>query len=157
VPVVSAVNGICQGGGLLIALLSDVAVVSERATFRAPDLLRGYAETWFAAVLPAHVGLARAREFMLTARRIDAKEAHAIGLIGRLVPHEVLLEEAENTIYDILETAPEARNDWKRVANSAYGALDEMTFYAAYESDELAEGARAFLEKRRPSWSARTT
>jgi enoyl-CoA hydratase len=54
-PVVSAVNGICQGGGLLIAMLSDVAVASERATFRAPELLRGIADTGYAACLPPHI------------------------------------------------------------------------------------------------------
>jgi enoyl-CoA hydratase/carnithine racemase len=52
-PVVSAVNGLCQGGGLLVAMLSDVAVASERATFRAPELLRGIADTGYAAYLPA--------------------------------------------------------------------------------------------------------
>jgi enoyl-CoA hydratase/carnithine racemase len=156
IPVVSAVNGICQGGGFLIALLSDIAVVSDRATFRAPDLLRGYAEMWFAAVLPAHVGLARARELMMTARRIDAHEAKALGLIGRLVEHDALLAEAEKTAYEILETAPQARAAWKRGANAAYGAVDEMTFYGAYQSAELPEGARAFMEKRPPSWSPRS-
>ena len=48
-PVVSAINGICQGGGLVIAMLSDVSVASDRATFRAPELLRGIADTNYAA------------------------------------------------------------------------------------------------------------
>src|SRR5262245_48963062 len=74
-PVVSAVNGICQGGGLLIALLSDVAVASERATFRAPELLRGIADTGYAAYLPPHIGVANARDLLLTCRTIDAQEA----------------------------------------------------------------------------------
>ena len=64
-PVVSAVNGLCQGGGLMIALLSDVAVVSERATFRVPELLRGIADTNYAAALPAHIGAGRARDLEL--------------------------------------------------------------------------------------------
>src|SRR3954453_9650414 len=55
-PVVSAVNGICQAGGLLIAMLSDIAVASDRATFRVPELLRGIPDATYAAVLPAHVG-----------------------------------------------------------------------------------------------------
>ena len=50
-PVVSAVNGICQGGGLLMAMLSDVAVASETATFRCPELYRGIADTGYAAYL----------------------------------------------------------------------------------------------------------
>ena len=85
-PVVSAVNGICQGGGLLIAMLSDVTVASERASFRAPELLRGIADTGYAAYLPAHIGLANARDLLLTARSVDAAEAQRMGLVARVVP-----------------------------------------------------------------------
>ncbi|HUE60485.1 MAG TPA: enoyl-CoA hydratase/isomerase family protein, partial [Acidimicrobiales bacterium] len=60
-PIVAAVNGICQADGLLVAMLSDVAVASDRATFRAPELLRGIVDATYAAVLPAHVGIAVAR------------------------------------------------------------------------------------------------
>ena len=52
-PVIAAVNGICQAGGLLIAMLADIAVASDRATFRAPELLRGITDATYAAVLPA--------------------------------------------------------------------------------------------------------
>ena len=58
-PVISAVNGICQGGGLLIAIMSDIAVASDRATFRAPELYRGVADTGYATYLPAQIGQAR--------------------------------------------------------------------------------------------------
>lgn len=101
-PVVSAVNGICQGGGLLVAMLSDVALASERATFRAPELLRGIADTGYAAYLPAHVGVANARDLLLTG--LDAEEALRIGLISRVVPHQRLREEA--LAESILRTAP---------------------------------------------------
>ncbi len=57
-PIVSAINGLCQGGGLTIAMLSDVSVASERATFRGPELLRGIADTYYAQILPMHVGIA---------------------------------------------------------------------------------------------------
>ena len=60
-PVVAAVNGLCSGGGLTIAMLADIAVASEQARFRAPELLRGVADTWYASLLPAHIGIARAR------------------------------------------------------------------------------------------------
>ena len=152
-PIVSAVNGLCQGGGLMTALLSDVAVASDRATFRAPELLRGVADSWYAAVLPAHVGLARARELVLTARRIDASEAERIGLIARVVAHEELLETAEQIARRILETAPVARAQWKRMVNSRYGWIDEPTMAASIRADECAEGFRAFVEKRPPAWA----
>ena len=59
-PVVAAVNGLAQGGGLMIAMLCDVAVASDRATFRAPELFRGIADTNYGQILPRQIGPARA-------------------------------------------------------------------------------------------------
>src|SRR4029077_18293040 len=93
-PVIAAVNGICQAGGLLIAMLADIAVASDRATFRVPELLRGIPDATYAAVLPAHVGVAVARDLMLSARRFDAEEAVRLGVISRITPHDDLREAA---------------------------------------------------------------
>jgi hypothetical protein len=57
-PVIAAVNGICQTGGLLVAMMADICVASDRATFRVPELLRGIPDATYAAVLPAHCGVA---------------------------------------------------------------------------------------------------
>jgi enoyl-CoA hydratase len=152
-PVVSAVNGICQGGGLLIAMLSDVAVASERATFRAPELLRGIADTGYAAYLPAHVGLANARDMLLTGRKIGAEEALRMGLIARVVPHDRLREEAVAAAEDVLRTAPEARLHVKRILQERYGNVDRMTMdWSIFRGPEAREGMRAFAEKRAPAW-----
>jgi enoyl-CoA hydratase len=151
-PVVSAVNGICQGGGLLIAMLSDLAIASERASFRAPELLRGVADTNYAAYLPAHVGIARARDLLFTARTVDAREAVEMGLVARMVPHESLRHAAREAAESILLTAPEARVQLKRIINAGYGAVDRMTFDASIQAEECREGFRAFSEKRAPAW-----
>ncbi len=74
-PVVSAVNGLCQGGGLQIALCSDVAVVSDRATFRVPELFRGIADTYYSQMLARLIGPIRARDLMFTGRVLSAHEA----------------------------------------------------------------------------------
>lgn len=153
VPIVAAINGICQAGGLLLALLSDVAVASDHATFRIPELIRGFAEMWYAAILPAHVGVARARELMLTARRFDAHEAQAMGLIGRVVEHDHLEQKAEALAYDMLAAAPKARSRVKQAINARYGVVDEVAFAEAQSSDETREGFAAFMEKRRPAWA----
>jgi enoyl-CoA hydratase len=157
IPVVSAINGVCQASGLLFAMLSDVSVASERATFRAPELLVGVPDTWLAAVLPTHVGMGRARELVVTGRRIDAIEAQSIGLISRVVEHDRLDEAAETVALDILETAPKARMQWKHAANLRYGAIDEVAFDAATSSPEIAEGMAAFIERRPAAWSRRAT
>ena len=137
-------------------MLSDVAVVSERATFRAPELLRGIADAGYAAYLPPHVGLACARDLLFTARRLDADEAVAMGLVARKVPHERLLEAAREAAEAILQTAPEARAQLKKLINANYGKVDLMTFNASLAGPEVAEGFAAFGEKRTPGWVPKT-
>jgi len=152
-PVIAAVNGICQAGGLLIAMMSDVAVVSDRASFRVPELLRGIIDATYAAVLPAHVGMAQARDLLLTARRIDASEALRIGLVSRVVQHEDLRAEALRAAREILQTAPEARAHTKRMLNQQYAPIDYETMFASLaHGREPREGMRSFMEKRDPDW-----
>ena len=152
-PVVSAVNGICQAGGLLIAMLADICVASDRATFRVPELLRGIPDATYAAVLPAHVGIAVARDLLLSARRFDAAEALRIGLISRVVPHDQLRHAAMEAVREILQTPPMARTHVKRMLNERYGLIDYQTmFWALEESEEPREGMLAFMEKRPPRW-----
>ena len=140
-PVVAAVNGICQAGGLLIAMLADIAVASDRATFRVPELLRGIPDATYAAVLPAHVGLAVARDLLLSARRFDAAEAQRLGVISRVVPHDQLREAALQAVGEILQTPPMARMQVKRMLNERYGLIDYQTmFWALEESEEPREG-----------------
>ena len=152
-PVISAVNGICQAGGLLIAMMSDIAVVSDRATFRVPELLRGIPDAFYAAALPAHVGVAVARDLMLSARPFDAAEALRLGVISRVVPHEELRSAALEAARQVLRTPPDARTHVKRMLNERYGIVDTQTmFWATYHSPEMREGMLAFMEKRQPSW-----
>ncbi len=152
-PVIAAVNGICQAGGLLVAMLADIAVASDRATFRVPELLRGIPDATYAAVLPAHVGIAVARDLMLSARRFDAAEAHRLGVISRVVPHDDLRAAALEAATQVLQTAPEARAQFKRMLNERYGIIDYPTMFGALDrSPEPREGMLAFMEKRPPSW-----
>ena len=151
-PVVSAINGICQGGGLLMAMMSDVAVASERATFRAPELYRGIADTGYAAYLPAQVGPARARDMLMTGRKLDAAEALEWGLVTRVVPHDRLLEEAHEVMAAICRCAPDARGEVKRIINQRYGAYERTTMEKSLAGPEFAEGAAAFKERRSPAW-----
>jgi enoyl-CoA hydratase/carnithine racemase len=152
-PVIAAVNGICQAGGLLIAMMSDIAVASDRATFRIPELLRGIPDATYAAALPAHVGLAVARDLLLSGRRFDAEEAQRLGVISRVVPHDDLRPAAIEAARQVMQTAPDARVQVKRMLNERYGQVDYQTmFWALEHSPEPREGMRAFMEKRPPSW-----
>lgn len=152
-PVIAAVNGICQAGGLLIAMMADICVASDRATFRVPELLRGVPDATYAAALPAHVGLAVARDLLLSARRFDAAEAQRLGVISRVVPHDELRAAAVEAAKQILQTPPDARLHVKRMLNERYGTIDYQTmFWALDHSPEPREGMRAFMEKRDPNW-----
>jgi enoyl-CoA hydratase/carnithine racemase len=152
-PVISAVNGICQAGGLLVAMMSDVAVASDRATFRVPELLRGLIDATYAAALPAHVGMAVARDLLLTARPFDAAEAKQMGVISRVVPHEQLRTAAVEAAHQVLRTAPQARAHVKRMLNERYGIVDYPTMFNSLENaEEPREGMLAFMEKRQPNW-----
>jgi len=153
-PVISAVNGICQAGGLLIAMMSDIAVVSEKATFRVPELLRGIIDATYAATLPVHVGMAQARDLLLSARTIDAAEAHRIGLVSRICNHDDLRAEALKAASEILRTAPECRAHVKRMLNQQYAQIDYQTMFISLmsENSEAREGMTAFMEKRPPNW-----
>ena len=153
-PVIAAVNGICQAGGLLIAMMSDIAVASDRATFRVPELLRGIPDATYAAVLPAHVGLGVARDLLLSGRRFDAAEAQRLGVVSRVVPHEELHDAARAAAEEVLQTSPDARVHVKRMlVQATYGSIDYQTmFLALNHGTEPREGMQAFMEKRNPSW-----
>src|SRR2546428_107698 len=86
--VLLAVNGMCQGGGLNMVLTSDLALAAARATFRAPELLRGVADCFLGARLASRVGIARAKYLLFTAQPLTAVEALAMGLVARGVPHD---------------------------------------------------------------------
>ena len=151
-PVVSAVNGICQGGGLLIAMCSDLAVVSERAAFRVPELLRGISDTYYAQLLVRLIGPVRTRDLMFTGRRLTAAEALDWGLVSRVVPHDELIEAATGALIEICQTAPEARRDIKRVLDQYVGLHDRIAMFDSLRRPESREGFAAFIEKRSPSW-----
>jgi len=152
VPVVASINGLCQGGGLIIAMASDICVASEQATFRAPETLRGVVDVNLASMLPAHVGVANARDLLMTGRRITAREAQQMGLIARVVPHDELEAATLQAAKDLLMVAPQTRSTVKEIINRRYGMIDEITFAQSLESAEVIEGFTAFGEKREPTW-----
>jgi enoyl-CoA hydratase/carnithine racemase len=153
-PVVSAVNGICQGGGLVMAMLSDVAVASTAATFRAPEIFRGIADTSYAAILPGQVGIPRARDLLLTGRTLDAATALEWGLVTRVVEPGTELDEAIEIAKQIARGAPGARAAVKREINRQYERYDKMSMTESLYGPEALEGFHAFKDRRSPTWVA---
>jgi enoyl-CoA hydratase len=151
-PVVSAVNGLCQGGGFQIALCSDMAIVSERATFRVPELFRGYADTYYSLVLARLVGPVRTRDLMFTGRVLSAAEALDWGLVSRVVAHDELLDVSREVLAQVCRTAPGARAVIKSSLDAYLGLYDRIGMTTSLSSPEAVEGVRAFKERRSPEW-----
>jgi enoyl-CoA hydratase/carnithine racemase len=150
--VLVAVNGTCQGGGLVMTLMSDLAVVSDRATFRVPELLRGVADCYLGGRLASRVGVGRAKWLLFTAQPFTAAEALAMGLASRVVPHDGLDAAVEETIAWVRQTGPRARTALKREINRQLPPLDVAMFAESLASEEVREGFAAFVEKRPPRW-----
>ena len=151
-PVVSAVNGLCQGGGLQIALCSDLSVVSERATFRVPELFRGYADTYYSQMLVRLIGPVRTRDLMFTGRVLSAAEALDWGMVTRVVPHDGLLGVAKDLLAQCCRTAPRARGVVKSSIDNYLGLYDRIGMTSSLGDAEAREGVRAFKERRSPDW-----
>jgi enoyl-CoA hydratase len=151
-PVASAVNGLCQGGGLQIAMCSDMAVVSERATFRVPELYRGIADTYYSQMLARIIGPVRTRDLMLTGRTLTAHEAADWGMVARVVAHDDLMATAHDVLAQCCRTAPGARALVKASLDNYLGLYDRVGMKTSLGGPEAVEGFRAFKDRRSPTW-----
>lgn len=161
-PVIAAVNGPAVGGGLAIALASDVRIASEKARFGAVFIKTGLSScdvgtSWF---LPRLVGASVAAELMLTGRVFDAAEAARIGLVTRVVAPEMLLESALDTARAIRENSEYGvwmtkKGLWTNVdAPSLRHAMEieNRTQVLGCFTGCMEESMRAFQEGRPPRW-----
>jgi len=158
VPVIAAVNGPAAGGGLALALGSDVRIAAESARFNVAFIKVGLSgcdigTSW---LLPRLIGAGRAHELMLTGRIIDAAEADRIGLVSRVVPDSELLDSALDTARQIRSNTP--LGVWL-TKEAMWSALEIPSQRAAIDmenrqqilasmSDDMGEAISAFLEKR---------
>jgi enoyl-CoA hydratase/carnithine racemase len=158
-PVIAAVNGVAAGGGLILALMSDVRIASRVASFTTVFLKRGlvseHGSSW---LLPRLVGTGHALDLLWASDRIDAETAHALGLVEKLAEPEDLIESARAYVERIAATsAPAAIAATKRLVYRHLGAgYEEALREAEIVQNEFvvgpdaAEGAAALLEKRQP-------
>lgn len=162
-PLVAAVEGPALAGGFEIALTCDLIVASEGAFFGLPEVKRGLLAGGGGLLrLPRKAGLSKATEWALTGDRISATEAHAAGVVNRLVPDGQALAAALELAEQIAGNGPLAVQGTKRILAEGQSWTAEEAFARQWEiyapirsSEDAEEGARAFTEKRVPVWRGR--
>jgi enoyl-CoA hydratase/carnithine racemase len=163
VPVVAAVAGHALGGGLELALLSDLVVADETAVVGLPEVSVGVIPGLGGTqLLPRRIGVARAAELIFTARRIDAVEAAALGVVDRLVPAGEAVAAAAGLAAVIARNSPVGVRNAKRAIRLGTGTdlasaleIEDGAWRATAFSADRVEGVRAFAEKRTPRWPGR--
>jgi enoyl-CoA hydratase len=156
-PVVAAVNGFALGGGHELAMACHFRVASANAKFGQPEvnlgLIPGYGGTQRLVQL---IGKGRAIEMMITGNMIDANTALQYGLVNYVVPQEELLNKARSILSVVNSKAPIAVAKCMSAANAVYDEtkngydLEMNGFGHCFGTEDMREGANAFLEKRRP-------
>jgi enoyl-CoA hydratase len=163
VPVVAAVNGAAVGWGMELALMADVRVASERASFAELFVKRGLCcDVAGLGRLAQLVGRERAAELLFTGRRIDAMEAQRIGLVSRVTPHDELLEAALALAGEIAVNPPLAvaklKAGLRRALDPEWDELGRWvsaSLAGLFQTEDHREGLAAFLDKRVPVYHGR--
>ena len=162
-PIIAAVNGICCGGGLELAISADIIIAAEQASFALPEIRSGTIADAASVRVPKRIPYHIAMELLLTGRWFDTKEAQNWGLINKIVKETELMTEAWKMarllvsgpplVYAaIKEVVRDAENKkfqdvMNKITKRQYTTIDQL-----YSSEDQLEGAKAFAEKRDPIW-----
>jgi enoyl-CoA hydratase/carnithine racemase len=159
-PAIAAVNGFALGGGFLFALMCDLCVAADTATFSIPEAKLGRGAAWAAPLmrlLPARVVM----EMLVTAAPVSAARLHALGFVNAVVPLAELQNTAHRMAAQIARNAPLSVRACRRLARAIAwegrtidAAEAEAMFEHVYASHDAREGLAAFSEKRAPRWTA---
>lgn len=162
-PIITAVNGVAYGGGLALALASDLRIASQSARFCTQFINLGLSGcdvgvSWF---LPRLIGASRAHDLIMSGRAIDAAEAERYGIVTRLCEADELEEKALELAETLCDKSPSGLYLTKEVmwANLDVPSLESAIHLEnrnqvlSANSGEMAEAAQAFFEKRKPNWN----
>ncbi|TAL39665.1 MAG: enoyl-CoA hydratase [Spirochaetes bacterium] len=159
-PVIAAINGLCLGGGMELAMACHIRIAGDQAQMGLPEIMLGIMPGFGGTQRSARLlGAGKALEIMLTGKFIDMTEAKEIGLVGRVVPQSDIMNEAEKLAKQIaskgqlaVRAIVEAVIEGGRMTLREGLELESELFGRLAESEDKEEGINAFLEKRTPAF-----
>lgn len=165
-PIICAVNGICCGGGLEIALSTDLIIAVAHATFALPEIRSGTVADAASIKLPKRIPYHIAMDMLLTGRWLNVEEAHRWGFVNEIVTADRLMDRAWELARLLASGPPLVYAAIKEIVREAEGSTFQtamnkitkrqfVTVDLLYSSEDQLEGARAFAEKRAPIWRGR--
>ncbi|HEY7270899.1 MAG TPA: enoyl-CoA hydratase-related protein [Dehalococcoidia bacterium] len=161
-PIIAAIHGYTLGGGLELAMASDIIVAAENAVLGLPEVKRGImAGAGGVYRLPRQLPLKIAMGYMLTGRHVPVAEAARWGLVNEVVPVAELMDAARRWAAEICEAAPLSVRATRQAALLGLDAPLEEAYNTTYPamqtlrgSNDSREGVAAFAERRKPNWTA---
>lgn len=148
-PTICAINGICLAAGNAFAVLSDISIAVDSATFGFPEVRNGFAESHAPRLMFGRVSFSKMKYYLLTGRRMSATEAERIGMITEVVPDDKLIERVNEVIAELRETSLEAKQLYKEFTNRLVPQLDWVDLYRGIETKEMVSYLEAFADGTR--------
>jgi enoyl-CoA hydratase/carnithine racemase len=153
-PTIAALNGYAFGGGLELALATDIRIAAEGVELAAPEVKIGTVPGWGGTQrLPALIGAARAKQLIFTGGRIDATRAEAWGLVNEVVPRDALMPRARAMAEEIAANAPISVQIAKQVIDGGGATLEALAGALAASTADGREGVASFRERRVPNFT----